>query len=296
MSKKIKITEKELNNIIKESIAKILNEQKLTSEPDLNDFSQFNLTIEDYREMYVDLRYIPTPILDNGNPLYEEYTLKTPIFEIKDPFDVVKEIVKKYSLNPHSMNAFEAENKIYIIMVLAQLGVNDELIKNDMEKLGYFLSKKGGMRKIDDMDYQILQFEPTSQIQNDETETILKECPFLYHWTPTYLVDSIMSNGLILSHRNYKFKYPARTYLMRSNCSKNAIINLGNQLCFSNKDERNDGNYTLIMVSLNNLDDNIRFYYDPNSAIGIYTEQPIPPSNLKQLGTTNFISELMSEK
>ena len=295
MKKKLKITKEKLTNLIKETIFSVINEQKLGVEPNLNDFSIFNLNINDYRKLYKDFRYVATPILD-GRSLYEEYTSKKPIAEMCDPNDIVSNIAEKYSLNPESVRVFEAENKIYILIVLAKLGVNDILIEEDLEKLGYFLSKRGEIRKIEDMDFQILQFEPTSQIQKDETENILKKCSYLYHWSPNYLVENILKNGLIPSHKNDTFKYPPRTYLMKCNSPLEEIDELGRQLCFHNQNKQNDGKYTLFKVYINNIDNSIRFYLDPNSAIGIYTEQNIPPSSIEELGTVNYKKQLLSKK
>lgn len=207
MKKTLKLSKEKLAKLIKESIFSVINTQKLSTEPNLNDFSIFNLDIGDYRKLYKDFRYVATPILD-ARPLYEECITKKPIVEICDPNDIASNIAEKYTINPESVRVFEAENKIYILIVLAKLGVNDDLIEEDLEKLGYFLSKRGKIRKIEDMDFQILQFEPTSQIQKDETENILKKCSYLYHWTPNYLVNDILKKGLIPSHKNDKFKYP----------------------------------------------------------------------------------------
>ena len=71
-----------------------------------------------------------------------------------------------------------------------------------------------------------------------------------------------------------------------------SIQALGQSLCFKNKNPNNDGKYVLLKINIENLDDNIRFFYDPNSQIGIYTEQTIP-NNAIDVGTvvefiTNF--------
>lgn len=40
--------------------------------------------------------------------------------------------------------------------------------------------------------------------------------------------------------------------------------------------KKNDGTYFLLSIKLDKLQDNVRFYYDPNSSIGIFTEDAIP--------------------
>ena len=66
------------------------------------------------------------------------------------------------------------------------------------------------------------------------------------------------------------------------------MMKLGNLLCKINTDSRNNGNYVLLRINMKNIDNNIHFYYDPNSEIGVYTEQTIPFTNIEKIGIYNF--------
>lgn len=83
---------------------------------------------------------------------------------------------------------------------------------------------------------------------------------------------------------------------MKCNSPLEEMDELGRQLCFHNQNKQNDGKYTLFKVYIKNLDNSIRFYLDPNSAFGIYTEQNIPPTSLKELGSVNYKKQLLSKK
>ena len=102
----------------------------------------------------------------------------------------------------------------------------------------------------------------------------------------------IQHEGLIPSHKNEVFNYPPRTYLMEGNSSDEQMWNLGQQLCIKNNNPNNNGTYNLIIVDIENLDDSIRFFYDPNSEIGIYTEQPIPSDRIQVGKTVQFVKKL----
>lgn len=140
--------------------------------------------------------------------------------------------------------------------------------------------------------FQKFQYEPYSQYQEDVTDAIKPKNNFLYHWTPAYNVESILKNGLVPNSKNSEFSYPPRTYLMEENSEMKKMFSLGQQLCLFNKDPNNDGTYTIIIVNIENLDDSIRFFYDPNSSIGIYTEQPIPNKNIKAGQTIKFVNNI----
>lgn len=275
--KVIRLTEKDLHKIVKESVNKILNEQKGKMEVDI-DISK--IPIEHLRAAYRDLRLVPTPSTMFGHPLYDVEVIKEAVGDIYEPDEVCEMICKKYHFATDLMSKIENYHGIFVYSIIANIGVNTNLIEQDMEKLGYFLSC-ARPQSYADMEFMIMQFEPTSQLQEDVTDEIKAACEVLFHATPTYNVESIMENGLIPSHRNYKFKYPPRTYLMDGREDEKIIKSFASVLCSANKDPRNDGEYTILSVNIQNLDETIRFFYDPNSAIGIYTEQTIPRENLK---------------
>ena len=278
---KLNITEEKLNRIIKETIEEFVgNDDGMAFDIDLSKFSE-----ESLRQQYRDLRINPS-ITCYGNKLYSPCNIKESVGDIADPDDVVNGIRTKYNLPPEYVVKREANNKIYVYVIVAVIGINDELIKDDMSKFGYY---PGYCRKKEEygMRFNIIQFEPYSQLQNDETDEVKSNNKILYHWTPCYNLKDISQSGLIPYHKNKVFNFPPRVYLIKSGTSKNELLRLGKELCFTNEDERNDGKYALLTIDLSNLDDNIKFFYDPNSEAGIYTEQAIPRENIHVYGVMN---------
>ena len=59
--------------------------------------------------------------------------------------------------------------------------------------------------------------------------------------------------------------------IIGDNVEDKEIFELGQELCIYNNNEKNDGTYFLLSIELNKLQNDVRFYYDPNSSIGIFT-------------------------
>ena len=121
------------------------------------------------------------------------------------PDIVSKNITQKYNLPSQFVIKKEHFHKICVYVITAVIGINDKLIEDDMKKMGYFLSKKSDVVEVQDMRFQILQFEPLSQMQEDITNDVKSNFTRLYHWTPSYNVDDILRNGLIPSSKNKVF-------------------------------------------------------------------------------------------
>ena len=272
MDKKINISEKRLKKIVNEIIDKLIKEgTELACDIDIT-----KIPIEDLKAGYKDLRLVPT-LVTYGNPLYEPATIAEAIGDIVPPDDVVNGITTKYRLPKSLVVKIENHHKIYVYSITACIGINDKLIENDMNKLGYFLSVRGNIINVAGMKYQILQFEPNSQLQDDITDEIKLNNKVILHWTQYKNINNIMQNGLIPYSKNKAFNYPPRIYFMESGISKEEQNKFGRLLYQVNGGENR---YALLSINTSNLDDSIRFFYDPNSAIGIYTEQPIPSVNI----------------
>lgn len=282
----IRLTESELKKIVLESVKRVLNESSLVDEIDIT-----QIPIEILRQGYFDYRLVPQSTM-YGNALYEPSTITEAVGDILPPDTVVNNIINKYHLPQQLVVKIEHYHKIYVYAITACIGENDKIIEDDMSKMGYFLGARGEVVKIQDMRFQTLQFEPSSQLQEDITNLVKSKFDALYHWTPSYCVEGIQREGLIPSHKNEAFNYPPRTYLMEGNSSDEQMWNLGQQLCIKNNNPNNNGMYSLIIVDIKNLDDSIRFFYDPNSEIGIYTEQPIPNDRIQVGKTVEFIKNL----
>jgi len=284
--KQIRLTENELKKIVLESVKRVLYEGSLVDEIDIT-----QIPIEKLRQGYFDYRLVPQSMM-YGNVLNEPATITEAVNDILPPDTVVNNIVKKYSIPQNFVFKVEHYHKIYVYVITACIGQNDKLIEEDMNKMGHFLGARGKIVQIENMRFQTLQFEPSSQLQEDITDLVKSKFDILYHWTPSYCVEGIQREGLMPSHKNEAFDYPPRTYLMEGNSSDVQMWGLGQQLCIKNNNPNNNGTYNLIIVDIENLDDSIRFFYDPNSEIGIYTEQTIPNDRIQVGKTVQFVKNL----
>lgn len=272
----IQLKKNKFKTIVREAIEKVLTSG--IGPDDVIDITKIPIDI--LKQGYFDYRLAPVTSY-YGNVLHEPVTVKEAVNDIFPADDAIKNIITKYNLPPQFAVKVEHYHKIYVYAITALIGHNDTLIESDMNKMGYFLSKRGDVIDVQGMKFQILQFEPLSQLQEDITEQIKTDFDTLYHWTPLYNVAKILSDGLIPYSKNSVFRYPPRIYLMEGNSTDQQRLYFGRILCASNTNPNNTGQYALLSIDLQNLDESIRFYYDPNSEIGIYTEQPIPNDKIK---------------
>lgn len=283
----IRLTESDLYRMIKESVQTILQNNDNEDDFDINSIDISDIDIEILKQSYIDLRLVPTMTV-YGDPLSSIANVYEAIGDIMPPDNVVNTIIQKYHLNRQLVVKREAYNKIYIYIIMSCLGNNEKLIEGDMKKMGYFLGIRGQVQNIQGMLFRTLQFEPYSQMQNDKTTNIKQVYDHLYHWTPKYYLNNILQNGLIPSLQNKMFNYPQRIYLMKGDCDLFQMKDLGQQLCFVNTDQRNNGKYVLLRIDLTNIGDDVHFYYDSNANIGIYTEQAIPSTSIKVVNEFTF--------
>lgn len=281
------ISKEKIGKIIREAINSLLKEQKKLA----FDIDITKIPIDDLRRGYVDYRLIPYQtrygdILQSPTPMMET------VGDVYPPDEALEKIMKKYEIPSSFGSIKEGFNKIYVYLVVAIIGENDKKIEEDMKKLGYFLGVKGDKTVIEGMIFQVLQFEPMTQIQKDDTLEIKEKYGVLYHWTPEYNIDEILEHGLIPKSENQKFNYPPRIYLIKGDAKRNELLSLGSQLSMMNQNENNNGVYGLLSVDISNLDDNIKLYYGPNSDIGIFCENPIQKENIKLITKANFIGQL----
>lgn len=285
--KKVYLSKYDLKYIV-EKVARNIIENTAGNDDGGIDLSDIDIDI--LKSEYRDLRYEPV-MQCYGNPMYEPNTVKEEFGRILPADDVVKTLIEKYNLNSAMVKKREAHNNIAIYVVVADIGVNDKLIEDDMEKVGYFLGSKTH-RSIDNMDFWILHFEPTSKMQADVTDRVKAAYMLLFHWTPAYCFNSIMQSGLNPSSENKNFSYPNRVYLIKGDATDKEIYALGQSLCMYNDDERNDGQYTLVSVDTRKLENSVRIFYDPNLEIGLYTEAVIPKLALKKVADITFQKNL----
>lgn len=279
----LEISDKRPNEIIQESIKKVIGQDN-----EIDSFFDINNIPEDVlSSYYADYSLIPyvTAYLD---PLSSIYPITEQFGQELEADDVIRKISNKYNLKQGQIKKTESWNGVAIYLVIPMVGNNDELIVGDMKKLGYFLSHRSEKRTVNNVEYQILQFEPTSQMQDDITEEVKSECRNLFHWTPKYNINSISLFGLIPGNRNEAFFYPDRVCLISGTADMRLIVSIGKELCMRNTNPLNDGNYELLSIDVSQLKNDIRFFYDPNSPCGVYTEQTIPANCIRFHSSYNF--------
>lgn len=234
----------------------------------INNLNSLNTDIIDFH--FRDLRFSPKLKAFGEKPVVKES-----FGDYLPVDDVIRAIRYKYNLSPDFAFAQEGYNGIKMYLIIAKIGENAHLIEEDMVKMGYFICSMYDI-KINNKTFQVMQCEPMSQTIGSKTDYIKTHYEYLYHWTPQYNIESVMKNGLIPSHQNYEFFYPPRIYFSIENDLNiySSLYKLGEELCKMNKDKRNDGNYILLEITLDGL--NIDLFYDPNSPIGVYTEENVP--------------------
>lgn len=305
MSKKINISESESLAKAKSLMDKLsydkddkrpipLQETKPGDENIMFDLGELQVSLADLKQITRDLRLTPTSASFDDR-LCDEFPIMEAVNDILPPDEVIHKICQKWNLASNCAIKLEKPHKISVYLIIAKIGENEKLIEDDMKRLGYFL---GWSKEISLMGvpYLKLQFEPYCQLQEDITDEIKGKYKALYHWTPNYNVESIMRGGLVPNHQNSMFNFPPRTYLIATEPNSREMFVLGQKLCLKNENLKNNGDYTLLQVDTAGLNDNIRFYYDPNSSIAIYTEQLITKEHIKVLYSTDLMNGYLKNK
>lgn len=282
-SKKITVTESQLNRIISESVRRVLS----PASDDGFGIDISKIPIEDLRAGYRDLRLTPIGFCYD-DVLGDDEVLREDVGDIMNPDEIAERIRDKYDLPKSFVRVTERFHKIYIFIVNSPLGMNDKMLENDMRKAGYFMSNRSLPKIVDNMMFQTLQFEPECQLQDDVTDEVRGNYTRLYHWTPSENLESIMKYGIIPLRQNVVFNYPNRAYLIFCNEDDTRLTKLGKLLYSYNRKKGNNGDYALLGIDVKSLPENVRLYYDPNCEIGVYTEQPIPVNSVKLIRKENF--------
>lgn len=195
--------------------------------------------------------------------LKESETLtKTPVQSIKSGLQ------NKYGLNDDMIQISKAANDVEIFILVGNIGDNVEELISDMDKFGFFLS-----RRIDGSNnFSALRFEPKKQktvIFNRESSS------FLFHLTPTRNLNKIQKEGLIPKSENKKFKYPPRVYFIRGDVPEYRFKDVVEAL--EGVKEEKDDDYSILTIDRRLLPAEVKFFYDPNFNNCIYTSSRIPP-------------------
>ena len=275
----MKIDEKRLRRIVKEEIDKFV-EQVVNDEKSGLDriFDLCKIPEEELLKQYSDISLVHTfsgygsLLFKNEGKAYkvENDGRVTPVSQVKHELDW------KYGFAPWQIRIKDRGHDIQICVCIADFKKGVDEIVNDFKQMGYFLSKTSPVSSpVPNQKWLALQFEPIYQV--DEVNEILN-CGDLFHLTPQYNLQNIISNGLQPKSDNGLFDYPNRVYLFIGNTPILQIYALGQQLSSVNKSPQNDGRYVLLKVNSQGLRNGYSLHYDPNYEYGVFTENIIPPN------------------
>ena len=203
-------------------------------------------------------------------------------------YDKVKNTLKnKYGFDDWQIKEDCVSNNVKIIMLFVDFKHNTDIILAEMESLGWSESFREK-----NVHYGIpiiaISFDPIYQMSiTDEARSF----DFLYHWTPNYNIKEILKSGLLPKKENGVYKYHPRVHLMKGNITDENKIYIGWQLCQSNNNSMNNGEYTLIKVETKLIPTSVAFYYDPRYEYGYYTKRKIPLNALEIIGNIVYKKE-----
>ena len=265
-----------------------MKKQSYTKKEIITMFHIDQISTSDFMKQYRDFKTIPHSYGNIIN-LDESHNVILEDAERTVPPENVKEIIQKeFRLDSWQVNIEIAENDVRVLYMIADLGNNQKMLEDAMNNLGWFLVgtenanfNAGGTSRTN---WIILWFDP--MFQADVSEVVMKK-EALMHWTPYYNYHSIMKNGLVPKSENKKGDHPDRVYFFPSDVSYEDGRRLGQSICYSNKDQRNDGRYVLLFIETKDLK-GFSFCYDPHTQQSYYTTQTIPPEVIQLVGGYDY--------
>lgn len=274
------VSKRDVRRIVQESLSFLTKECYL----DLIDLTK--VSEKELRRQYIDYRFFSNTwsIGSIFSSIAEGYT-QSNAEKTEDADTVIESLLLKYGFNKKwQITKRISANNIPVIMAVADIEENFAMVDADMDKAGYFM----GFQKIVNikgMQWRILQYEPMYEF--DQT-VILRYYPIAYHWTPVYNLDNIKKNGFIPKTENRAYNYPPRIYFLNGAAPRPEIMALGQNLCKTNTDRRNDRKYALIYVSTAKIPKECKFYSDPNMRNAMYTTDIITPEVIDKIEKYRF--------
>lgn len=284
-TRRIRITESQIKEMIKESVERILEEtqpKKIRIEDyfDLEELSKR----EDFAWLNSDMRvFIPMVYCGQlfqvpGEPLVLEYEVRTL------PVEELREKLRNLGFKDWQVQTHEAANKVTIAVLYADIELNADTIVKEMQAYGWYKSTISDPHDINGIPYRVMTFDPAEQqCLNGEAFRFR----WLYHISHVSNMPSIMTNGLIPKSQNSTFDYPPRVHVVRGDTSDLTLAELGFDLFKANKNVTN-GHYLVFQILTDKLPNTIKFYGDPRCYVGYYTMQTIPADALSLYGEVMY--------
>jgi hypothetical protein len=259
---KIKLSEKDLHNVVKESVNKVVSEYANRG-----------------RNHH-----------DRGNPLMLFMTEnKRHLVEglvNTYPLEIAKKHFVSYmNIDPDEFRIERGANNVKVAVIY--LEYNEAVVKEyqkAMDFYGYYLASVEHVEGSDGTDIAVLTFEPKYQknIRNGEDiESVVKPYiekeKYFIHITPLKHLDKIMKQGLCpRPSEKEDIEYPERIHLLGS-LPMFAVWSLCGQLFLKDK-RRNEEIYSILILNKDEVLKNAKLSFDPNMIRGYITSDNIPPS------------------
>lgn len=207
--------------------------------------------------------------------LIKTYPIDTTIRHIKEYFNLNDWDIKKVML----ANDIEG-----IHIIIGDVGKNKKLVTQAMSSCGYHFSRVYDeyFDEHNGINYLTLEYLPKFQ-EEDISEEVRKNEPFLFHITPITYEGKIKKIGLTPKTKNPLTKYPGRIYLLRGSVGEEYVKALGSALRI-----KKDSDYTVFILDTNKVCDKAKLFKDPQSDKGIWTYNNISPDSITGIKHLEF--------
>ena len=189
-----------------------------------------------------------------------------------DVHGVKEEVQKIYSLADWQLEISTESDNFEIYLIIPCIDDNIEDITHSMLLFGYYRTKQFDKFSLYGLDFVKMRYK--SLHANNLTNQI-KESVYILHITPTYNVESIKQNGFVPQLRNDTSECLPRVYFFRSELRQQEIYSLAKNLCNTNKDKRNNHNYTIFTIDVSKIKGKLRFMPDADCEYSIFTHASI---------------------
>lgn len=217
------------------------------------------------------------PLPQYNNPLWEmlyngyQVNINEGIFRTY-PIETMKSYIQKiFGLDDSEcyIHYGENPNSGKIVVSYNNTETNKSLMKRAMELGGFVLSKS-----INNDSSYVEMYIPRHM---DNINDIVKKWSRIFHLTPSYNKEKILSNGFCPKSKSKYFDYPDRIHFFGGNVDRKEIIWQAFDYANHNDSKGNNREYTLFSIDTAKIPENVIFSYDPNQKDAIYTYDNISP-------------------
>lgn len=268
---KVKITEDKLRKIINESVKKYLVNISKVKEPK----HKTNVAS-------TPLECNPKDILSGVREPVDQ--LDESLMMSYDVDDAVKILCRKFGI--HESRAVINDGSVVLFLPSTVDGNFIGDVKHFMNYCGFYMpSKEASYNGA--LDCKVLTFIPKFP-KEDVTEEIINNYRYLYHATPSLYTERILKYGLIPKAKNNVFMYPERVHLS-TKCDDTLFNSLKAVLGMNKKYKGTT--FDVLQIDVRKLQQNIKFFKDPDYNSGVYTYDNISPQAIKVIINGKDIDE-----